>query len=365
VPAGSRRSRRRVRVPAPERERAGAGARRGASRGAPAVRRVGGRGLPTGTSSTSRASSSSIAPRLPRGPGPGPPERPRACCRGSAPVGQVDPVRDPGDGVRPGRVPEGPVDHLDDGSGRPGRQCRTRLRPPGGSARCQRQSAGGRGEIRRAEKSAGGRRCTVGGEPGGGRVRPSGYGVVRRPRDGPDRPGEEGDRSRRARVERRTASSGRCRGRASCGRTRGRRAQERRGGPCGNELLSEPGDLDRRAGRGDPLTGQATGSPRARTSPVAAGESRAGDGHPVAPVRSRRPRGLMPGTGTARGATGRAPCGSADDAGPRGSSAATGEDAAGWIVGVLGSSCRTTGRSASGRLSRGRGGDPQARYSPC
>jgi hypothetical protein len=87
----------------------------------------------------------------------------------------------------------------------PVRRRRTRLRLPGGSARCTGQSAGGRGENRRASKSGGGRSCTVGGEPG----RPMSAGKVGMAR-GPSRrsrsPGEGGDRSRRARGVRRTAS---------------------------------------------------------------------------------------------------------------------------------------------------------------
>ena len=88
----------------------------------------------------------------------------------------------------------------------PVRRRRTRLRLPGGSARCTGQAAGGRGENRRASKSGGGRSCTVGGEPG----RPMSAGKVGMAR-GPSRrsrsPGEGGDRSRRARGVRRTASS--------------------------------------------------------------------------------------------------------------------------------------------------------------
>ncbi len=162
-----------------------------------------------------------------------------------------------------------------------------------------------------------------------------------------------------------------CRGRASCGQAREAPGSVRGVGPRGNGLRrGEPGDRARRAGGGDPLTGQDTGSPRALTSPFPAGDGRAGDDHPVATERSRRPPGLTPWTGTAPGATGRAPRGPADDAGPRGRSAAAGEDAAGWIMGVLGISRSTTGRSESGRRSAGspipavRPAGNQARYAP-
>src|SRR4051812_49284738 len=162
-----------------------------------------------------------------------------------------------------------------------------------------------------------------------------------------------------------SACSGPCGGRRPAAGCRGRAhsVRMRRSGPQGNELQVEPGDLDRRAGRGDPLTGQDSGSPRVRTSPVAAGDVMDGIGQPVARERSGGPPGLTPGTATAPRGTGGIPRAPADDAGPRGRSATAGEDAAGWIVGVLGISRSTTGRSSCGRDS-GEAGPPQARYFP-
>ena len=145
------------------------------------------------------------ASTLPQQPDQGPDPAARASATSGRETGGLhvvvrparsSPVRDPGDdGGRPSRTPEGPVVHLGDGSG-PGRRRRVDLCLPGGSARCEEQSAVGRGEMRTAEKSVGGRRNTVGGKPGSARA---GCGSAREPSRGRGHPGKESDRSRRAR----------------------------------------------------------------------------------------------------------------------------------------------------------------------
>ena len=140
-----------------------------------------------------------------------------------------------------------------DGSG-PDRRRRVDLGLPGGSARCVEQSAVGRGEMRTAEKSVGGRRCTVGGEPGSARAS---CGGAREPSRRSRSPGE-GEVTGHGVLEavRRTASSGwvpwsRC---------------------------VQPGARGARqgGGRGDPRARPGSGSPRALASPGAVGRDRAG-----------------------------------------------------------------------------------------
>src|SRR4051812_8802231 len=163
-----------------------------------------------------------------------------------------------------------------------------------------------------------------------------------------------------------SACSGPCGGRRPAAGCRGRAhsVRMRRSGPQGNELQVEPGDLDRRAGRGDPLTGQDSGSPRVRTSPVAAGDVMDGIGQPVARERSGGPPGLTPGTATAPRGTGGIPRAPADDAGPRGRSATAGEGAPGGVGGGLGRPRSTTGAAAAGRGTRGAGAPPAGDLPP-
>ena len=267
----------------------------------------------------------------------------------------------------PSRVP-GRTCSTRDGSETPARRRRTRLRLPGGSARCTRASRRwdeARTVVRRSRSAAGRAPSEVSqvaaeGRPAGcGRARGTecvGHGHPGKRATGRGVLGWSGGR--------RPAAG--CRGRATSIRSGAvsRPSRERRTGRQGNELRKEPGDTDRRAGTGEPRAGADSGSPRARTSPVAAPGARACAGQPVARERSGRPCGLMPGTATAPRGTGgihRGPV----DAGPWGGSTAAGEGAAGrlvgiWIVGVLGISRRTTGRSAVGRAA-GRAGPPQAR----
>jgi hypothetical protein len=102
----------------------------------------------------------------------GQPRSPRVATSRAGP----SPVRRSGEAtmaVVPSPIPGGTWCSLVGGSGRPDRERRVDLRLPGGSARCVgAQSAGGRGEIRTAEKSVGGRRCTVGESAGWWRSRP-------------------------------------------------------------------------------------------------------------------------------------------------------------------------------------------------
>jgi hypothetical protein len=157
----------------------------------------------------------------------------------------------------------------------------------------------------------------------------------------------------------------------------------------------QPGAKGAQRGGGEPRTGQVDGSPRARAAPAGAerpagrggtargtlddrvsvasgldGGHAAERGQPVGcrvPVRAGGvgSGAALPTTGGTGGIT-RAATGTA---GPRGTSAAAGEGAAGRIVGVLGISRSTTGGSTStagaGRSTTGREGPPgQARYSP-
>ena len=353
--------------PVPEREKGRGGRSPGTSGERPPTGGwVGGRS-PTGTSSTSAGDV--VQHRLPGAPDLLPVVASSSrlpSLRGAG--GQVAPVRDPGTADVPVRVPEGAWSFPRRIRGRPGSASRVCASLEGPRAALEGQSAVGRGENGRAAKSVGGE-----GAPSGEARRPGGREACENSHDRAavvDHPGKWATGRRARQCGGRRPAAG-CRGRASCGQAREAPGSVRGVGPRGNGLRrGEPGDRARRAGGGDPLTGQDTGSPRALTSPFPAGNGRAGDGQPVATERSRRPPGLTPWTGTAPGATGRAPRGPADDAGPRGRSAAAGEDAAGWIVGVLGISRSTTGRSESGRRSAGspvaaaRPAGNQARYSP-
>ena len=175
----------------------------------------------------------------------------------SAPMARPLPVRDPGDAERPSPGTGGTCFRLRR-SGKPCRRCRTRLRLPGGSAPCtraRRRWVGARTVVRQSRSAAGsapsevsqvaaeiglqaadvlGDRAVGHGHPG---KRATGLGVLR--------------------MERRTASSGwlpwsRNSVRSGAGERPSRR---RRAGPYGNELRKEPGDLDRRAGTGEPRAG--------------------------------------------------------------------------------------------------------------
>ena len=201
------------------------------------------------------------------------------------PAGQVLPGQKSGmrtTGVVHHRIPGEPVDRLGDESGVPGGQCRIDLRLPGGSARCVEQSAVGRGENRIAEKSAGGRRGTVGGEPGGGRGGPVGAEVLGDRGDGRGHPGKE-----------RVTGLGVLDGVAEDGvqRLGAVVAQQRQPGAegagdgggeeagAGHEIEAELLEgLDRRAGGGDPLTGQDDGpAGPARARPLPARREEDGD----------------------------------------------------------------------------------------
>jgi hypothetical protein len=95
---------------------------------------------PPARGSPGQATSSSIAGR--ERPDRGPVTASVPSCGGSGAAGQGWTGRRPGDGCVPSRVPVGPVVRLRDGSG-PGRRRRTRLRLPGGSARCTGAVGGG------------------------------------------------------------------------------------------------------------------------------------------------------------------------------------------------------------------------------
>src|SRR4029453_14267804 len=118
-------------------------------------------------------------------PGPDPglrgqPRSPRVTTSRSGPTPLGGSGGDDGGRAFPGSG-AGPDAHFVGGSGRPARERPVDLRLPGGSARCVgAQSAGGRGEMRTAEKSGGGRTCTVGGKCRGGGQQ--GHGGARRPR---------------------------------------------------------------------------------------------------------------------------------------------------------------------------------------
>ena len=184
--------------------------------------------------------------------------------------------------------------------------------------------------------------CTVGGEPEAADVGRQGSDGLGDRVVGRGHPGKRATGLGVLGAVRRTRPAAGGRGRARCCWCGDQ-------GPRGNELWKEPGDRDRRAGRGEPLAGQVSGSPRVRTSPVATVDAVKGTGQPVARKRSGGPPGLTPGTATAPRGTGGTPRGPADDAALRGRSATAGEGAAGWIVGVLGISRSTTGGSISRR----------------
>jgi hypothetical protein len=148
------------------------------------------------------------------------------------------------------RTPEGPGVRLGDGSGRTGPTAPRRSLPPW-RVRALRveQSAVGRGEMRTAEKSVGGRRNTVGGEPGGARA---GWRGARGPESAVAITRGRGVTGHGAlEAVRGTASSGWVPW-SRCGQPGGRGV--RQGG-----------------GRGEPRVRQGDGSPRARASPVAVG----------------------------------------------------------------------------------------------
>jgi hypothetical protein len=155
-------------------------------------------------------------------------------------------------------------------------------------------------------RSVGGRECAVGGEPGGGRVRPCRLRTCSGTESSvPIARGRGQPVSACSRRVRRTASSGWLPwSRYSIGQARERLSRRRRAGPYGNELQEEPGDLARRAGAGEPRAGLDSGSPRARTSPVGTPDPGDCGGQPVARERSGRPLGLTPGTATAPRGTG-------------------------------------------------------------
>jgi hypothetical protein len=285
---------------------AGAGAPRGLPGERPPSGGGGGRGAASaGTGSTSQATSSSIAISC---------ERSRTTSRSSrAPLPQVVRRRWPGPyrSETRGREPSltGYREDLCVAFDGPGHRagaaahvCASREGP-----RAARGRAGG-GSRRESScvRSVGGRECAVGGEPGGGRVRPCRLRTCSGTESSvPIARGRGQPVSACSRRVRRTASSGWLPwSRYSIGQARERLSRRRRAGPYGNELQEEPGDLARRAGAGEPRAGLDSGSPRARTSPV--GTPAPGDcgGQPVARERSGRPLGLTPGTATAPRGTG-------------------------------------------------------------
>jgi hypothetical protein len=216
--------------------------------------------------------------------------------------------------------------------------------------------------LRRSRSAAGG--APSEGVPGGGAA---GHGGARRPRRRSRSPGEEGDRSRRARG---VAEDGVQRLGAVV-------AQQRQPGARG---------AGRGGGRGEPRAGKSSGSPRDLAGPdPAAGNWAVGRwscrggrvGQPVGcdvraeGIATLGPAGRRAATGRtggrfpdrAGGATGSP----GTDTGPA-TSAVAGEDATGWTVGVLGSSRSTTGRSTSARVcgTAALGGPADhARCSPC
>lgn len=177
---------------------AGAGAPRGLLGGRPPSGGGGGRGAASAARGPrGQATSSSVADlRSTAGSRPGPSERHRCSC----PAPPAGSCRSETRGrIVPHRVPGGPGVHLrrirEAGPATP----HTSAPPWRVRALHKGESAVGRGENRRASKSVGGRACAVGGEPGGGRGRPASCGRARGPRRRSRSPGEEGDRSRRAR----------------------------------------------------------------------------------------------------------------------------------------------------------------------
>ena len=279
-------------------------------------------------------------------------------------------------------VPGGPVLRLatDPGcrAGRAAHVCAS-LEGPRAATRASRRWVEARTVVRRSRSAAG---RAPSGEPGRPRSACEAADVLGGPSRRSRSPGEEGDRSRRARgraedgVQRLAAVVAR----TAFGRARGSRPSRRHRPACGRALRGtssreEPGGTAIVApARGIRGPDSDSGSPRARTSPVATPAVGTCGGQPVARERSGRPLGLMPGTATAPRGTGgihRGPV----DAGPRGGSTAAGEGAAGWIGGMLDSRADPVDRRGAGhlpqhhgavgrRLPGRRAGPPQARYSP-
>jgi len=191
--------------PVPEREKGRGGRSPGASGERPPTGGwVGGRS-PTGTSSTSAGDV--VQHRLPGAPDLLPVVASSSrlpSLRGAG--GQVAPVRDPGTADVPVRVPEGAWSFPRRIRGRPGSASRVCASLEGPRAALEGQSAVGRGENGRAAKSVGGE-----GAPSGEARRPGGREACENSHDRAavvDHPGKWAT-GRRARAERRTASSGR------------------------------------------------------------------------------------------------------------------------------------------------------------
>ena len=239
---------------------------------------------------------------------------------------------------------------------KPDRLRRTRLRLPGGSARCTEGESAvveARTVVRRSRSAAGSAPSER------ARWRP-GIGLRLRTAQRPSRrsrsPGEGGDRSRRARGwsgGRRPAAG--CRGRATAfGQARGLRR-------LSGTSPGSPGTGS--AGRARPAAGHRGPGP-GRLPHADAGTC---GGQPVARERSGRPRGLTPGTATAPRGTGgihRGPV----DAGPRGVCAAAGKTprARSWGEGSWGcwaSPAAPRGGRPAAWVPAG-AGLPQARCSP-
>ena len=337
----------------------------GASGGARRPAGGGGRELrPPVRGSTGQATSSSVAAPAAAGPRPGHPSAPSA---GSwpAPPARSGPVRDPGTRTS---LP---------GTGRTCGSPRRRIRSAGPASphtsappwrvralhEGSRRWVEARTVVRRSRSAAGSAPSE------GSQWRPRSACRCGRAR-GPSRrsrsPGEGGDRSRRARggaedgVQRLAAVVAQLhRSGAGCAYL-GAAA-----GPYGNELQEEPGDLARRAGTGRSAgrTGQrVTACPdqagrHDRTPGPAAASRWPGSVQAVRAVL-RRGRPLLHG-GPAASTAVRPTTPDRGEAAPQ-----RGKSAAGWIVGVLGISRSTTGRSAPRWRAADGGGPPQARYSP-
>jgi hypothetical protein len=156
-------------------------------------------------------------------------------------------IRDAHDGGVAHRIPGGTADPLGDGSVRRAAGAAPIRASREGPRAASKQSAEGRGRNWSAERSAGGRRSTVGGEPGSGRGRP-GAGV-RRPSGGRGHPGERVTGRGVLETVRRTAFTAGCRGRAGFSARGGVRwAQCGRSSGGGGERIA-PGP------RQSPLTG--------------------------------------------------------------------------------------------------------------
>jgi hypothetical protein len=157
----------------------------------------------------------------------------------------------------PHRVPVGPVLRLRR-SGKPCRRCRTRLRLPGGSARCtraRRRWVEARIVVRHSRSAAGS--APSEGSQVAAEIGLQAADVLGDRAVGHGHPGKRATGRGVLRMERRTASSGwlpwsRNSIRSGAGERPSRR---RRAGPYGNELRKEPGDLDLRAGTGEPRAG--------------------------------------------------------------------------------------------------------------